>query len=617
MSTAMGASADGNPGGPDSLPASDRTQGSVNGSARRSELNLKLRWMPRLDRPVVLTIVFAVVITAMAGALHQLTSSSGCTELVVASSQEKSTLMQEAAAAFNATRPVVGGRCATVTVEQVVSGAAEQALADGWKGQVLARPDVWSPAATTWLDLLDQQLGDKPLFVLGTANSLMKSPLVIAMPKPMAIALGWPQQPVGWQTIFKLAQDPRGWADYGHPDWGLFRLGKTNPDLSTSGLNALISTYYAASHKSFNLTLSDLERPEVKGFVKEVESSVAHYGDTATTFLGNLRRAGQNGSAPYVSAVAVEEKEVWNYNVGNVTGDPSQQSGSVIPVPLLAAIYPSDGTLLADHPYQLLNWATPDKKAAADRFRDYLLSTTSQKMFQAAGFRDSQGAGGPDAISAVNNLNPEPPYLVELPAPKVIAAIQASWTALRKPARVLIAIDVSASVGAGPLAAIKSSLVDTLGKLSAGDQVGLSQAPGAAGPFDELVPVSALTPAQLSEIDAKIEGLKLTAGQASLVDLVRSSVDELRAAYDPGRIDAVVLLSPGTGPPSAEFQTLLQELRDQPSNESVPIFTVSYGDHPDTSGNLGEIAGNSGASSYNAASPGSFGDLMIQVLSNF
>jgi Ca-activated chloride channel family protein len=578
--------------------------------------------MPRVDRPLVLTILFAVLVTAMAGALHQVSSGGGCIELLVASSQEKSTLMQEAAAAFNNTRPAVAGRCLDVNVEQVVSGAAEKALEGDWKGQVIARPDVWSPAATTWLALLGQQRIDRklpPLF--GPATSLMQSPLAIAMPEPMAKALGWPTQPIGWKTIFDLAQDPRGWARYGRPDWGLFRLGKTNPDLSTSGLNALISTYYAASGKASNLTLADLERPDVSAFVKEVESSVAHYGDTATTFLNNLRAAQQNSVAPYVSAVAVEEKEVWNYNIGNVTGDPSRLPTSVVPNPLLAAIYPSDGTLLADHPYVLLNWPATDgqvasaKKAASDKFLEYLLSPRNQETFQAAGFRNYQGKGGL-AISPINDLNPAKPNIVELPTPDVIAAIQASWATLRKPARVLIVVDVSASAGAGGLAGIKSSLAGALRELGPGDQVGLWQAPGATNPFDELVPVGALTPTQVSLIDAKIQAMEVVKAQSPLVDLVRSGVTKLRATYDPGRINAVVLLSPGTGATSTEVEALLQSLRDQPANQPIHVFTVSYGDHPDTGGNLSRIALNSGGF-YNAASPASFHDLMIQVLSNF
>ncbi|NEQ27778.1 MAG: hypothetical protein F6K28_54030, partial [Microcoleus sp. SIO2G3] len=41
---------------------------------------------------------------------------------------------------------------------------------------------------------------------------------------------GWPDEPIGFADILALSQDPEGWAAFGHPEWGPFRLGKTNPN---------------------------------------------------------------------------------------------------------------------------------------------------------------------------------------------------------------------------------------------------------------------------------------------------------------------------------------------------------------------------------------------------
>ena len=95
----------------------------------------------------------------------------------------------------------------------------------------------------------------------------MLTPLVIAMPKPMAEALGYPTKPLGFSDIIALANDPQGWAAFGHPEWGPFRLGKTNPNFSTSGLNFTIAQYYAATGKTRDLTLEDLASPDVQAFV--------------------------------------------------------------------------------------------------------------------------------------------------------------------------------------------------------------------------------------------------------------------------------------------------------------------------------------------------------------
>jgi len=183
----------------------------------------------------------------------------------------------------------------------------------------------------------------------------MQSPLVIAMPRPMAEAMGWPATEIGWHDILTLAQDPQGWARYGHPQWGRFRLGKTDPTVSTSGLHALVGTYYAATGLSADLTVDDVRKSDVVAFVKGIEGSVEHYGSTASTFLANLKTASDAGNPlGYVSAIAVEEKQIFDYD----------QARPEVP---LVAIYPREGTLVADHPYVVLRapWVDDTKRRAA------------------------------------------------------------------------------------------------------------------------------------------------------------------------------------------------------------------------------------------------------------
>ena len=58
----------------------------------------------------------------------------------------------------------------------------------------------------------------------------------------------------------------------------------------------------------------------VRTFMKSVESSVVHYGSTVSSFLRTLADAddrGETEALSYVSAIAVEEKQVWDYNDGN------------------------------------------------------------------------------------------------------------------------------------------------------------------------------------------------------------------------------------------------------------------------------------------------------------
>ena len=157
----------------------------------------------------------------------------------------------------------------------------------------------------------------------------MLTPLVIAMPQPMAEALGWPDEPIGFADLRDLANDPEGWGAVGHPEWGPFRLGKTNPNFSTSGLNFTIAEYYAATGKTADLTIEDLSRPAAVEFATDIESSVVHYGDITMTFLNNWFAADARGtSLTYASAVAVEEKSVIDYNLGDPDGVLARRRGA-------------------------------------------------------------------------------------------------------------------------------------------------------------------------------------------------------------------------------------------------------------------------------------------------
>ena len=81
-----------------------------------------------------------------------------------------------------------------------------QALIDGWNEATEGpRPVVWSPAGTSWGSILNQRLTEKSQRAMtGTGKPFMVTPLVIAMPKPMAEALGYPAKAIGWSDILSL-----------------------------------------------------------------------------------------------------------------------------------------------------------------------------------------------------------------------------------------------------------------------------------------------------------------------------------------------------------------------------------------------------------------------------
>src|SRR5438093_2021252 len=259
---------------------------------------------------VALVVAVASILIARSAIGGEATGGRGgaCTLLTVVSSSEKAALLQDIATAYASANRSVKGACGDVNVVAKSSGEAASDLVAGWDEAADGpRPDVWTPVTSSWLQIVQQResASDAPNLIPDSVGHIASSPLVIAMPRPMAEAVGWPHRQIGWRDLFDLAQDPSGWARYGHPEGGAFQLGKTNPTFSTSGLNALIGEYYAATGVTSDLTVDMIHQPHVVRFVRGVESSVVHYGDISITFLENLRRADDAGEGlRYVSAVA-------------------------------------------------------------------------------------------------------------------------------------------------------------------------------------------------------------------------------------------------------------------------------------------------------------------------
>ena len=556
-----------------------------------------------------------------------------CIQVAVSSSSEKAALLRDVAAAYNAERREINGNCAQITINSKASGAAAQALADGWdEAKDGPRPDVWTPASSSWAQLARQFAAaqDTPdVIPTGDLPSVANSPLVIAMPKPMAEALGWPAKPIGWSDLAALAKNPAGWGAKGHPEWGKFKLGKTNPNLSTSGLNATIATYFAATGLSSDLSLKNVQDPKVQSFVKGIEQSVVHYGDTTLTFLGNMATADREGRGlSYVSAVTIEEKSVFDYNMGNPSGDPKTLGQQPKPKVPLAAIYPKDGTLISDSPWITLkaDWVTADQQAASKDFLEYVRAPAVQEKFQAAAFRSFEDK--PGAVIAPENgmLTAGAPVTLSPPAPPVLAAVSQSWAELRKRARVLLVMDVSGSMGEAvgsegksKLELAKQAVNGAVQEFAPTDEVGLmifSSNAGGEKPYLNLVEVGPAS-ATLSRITDQVNGL-IPDGGTALYATTRAAQTQMVEKLSTDKINAVVLLTDGRNeyPADTDLDGLLKQLGGESLDTSVRVFPIGYGENADGE-TLKRIAEASRAAYYDASDPATIEKVLISVISNF
>ncbi|MBL8778546.1 MAG: extracellular solute-binding protein [Acidimicrobiales bacterium] len=567
-----------------------------------------------------------------------------CVVVDMAVSPEKIDLMTDLARTFNDSDDAqLGDECIFVRPQRKSSGGSEQLLRDGWDEAVEGPlPVIWSPASSAWGAVLNQQLtdqGDEPIATEG--EPFMLTPLVIAMPEPMAEALGYPDEPVGWADVLRLSRDPEGWAAFGHPEWGPFRLGKTNPNFSTSGLSALIAQAYANTGKTEGLTIEDLDQPEVAEAARDVESAVVHYGDTTLTFLNNMYRADQRGNAlTYASAIAVEEKSVIDYNTGNPDGvlDPGEEPRP--PRVPLVAIYPEEGTLFSDNPLITLDaeWVSQAEQDAAAKFIEFVQQPENQERVLEFGFRP----GNPDValaapIVAENGVDPDQPQtLLEVPEPEVMVALLDKWDRQRKGAQVILLMDVSGSMGdigdpdsgETKLDLAKRAAIEALDDFAEQDEVGLrvfstDLGPSGTAEFVDVVPVGPIADQREQLADA-IADLVPTNG-TPLYSATQAAYEDAVAAFDPDRINAVVLLSDGvnddgdTSDDDEQLDELLASLQSDSEGQlssPVRVFPIAYGGDADLA-TLRRIAEASTAAVYDASDPTSIDKVFAAVVSNF
>jgi Ca-activated chloride channel family protein len=457
------------------------------------------------------------------------------------------------------------------------------------------------------------------------------APLVIAMPRPMARALGWPRKQLGWDDILELAKDPNGWGGYGHPEWGRFRLGKTNPNFSTSGLNATVGAYFAATHKSDDLTSRDLDSPDVQSYVRGVEGSVVHYGDTTLTFLQGLQRADDAGEGmSYVSAVAVEEMSVWHYNQGNPTGDPALAGRHAKPTTPLVAIYPKEGTLVSDHPYVALRGAGAAEQKAAAGFLAHLRGADVQREFQKNAFRTFDNRPG-DLTTQANGLLPDQPdKMLAPPAPRVLNKALTGWEQLRKRANVLLVVDVSGSMRANvPTAGktrmqlVQASLTQAVGQFVDVDRVGLwefSTRLNGHNDHNELVSLGPLGASlagtsRREALERRIDALR-TRGYTGLYDATLAAYDHVKDNRQDGAINSVVLLTDGQNDNDPNGITQSGLLAELDRDSGVRVFTIAFGAEADKEV-LRKISEATDAAWYNSSDPAALNQVLPAVTSNF
>lgn len=483
--------------------------------------------------------------------------------LDVVFSSEKKDWADEAIKAFNASGTKTSdGR--PIKVKVTFTGSVEpiEGIVAG-----TSKPHVFSPASSLVLPLLNDAwtgakgASEKP--IVGAADPLLLSPVVIAMWEPMAKALGWPAKKLGWADIAQLAKTPDAWKGKGHAEWGDFRFGHTHPAYSNSGLIAVLAESYAAAGKTRDLEATDVTTAKAKSFVRDIEGAVVHYGRSTGFFYDALASHGPS----YLSAAVLYENLV--------VASSSSADAPKLAFPLVC-VYPKEGTQWADHPYAVLDapWVGAGEKDAAAKLKAFLLSHDVQdRAMKKYGFRPALTDIALDApIDAAHGADPkEPQTLLAAPSVRTLRAVLDTWKETKRGVDVVVVFDRSGSMGGERITGARAGLSAFLGTLRPTDRATLMtfnaklDPPTAPSPPADLVP--------------RVQSIFADGGTALYDAVLRGrDIAEEAVKTDRKRIHAVVVLTDGDDTNSnTTYPVLLTKLATAEQGSSVRIFTIGYG----------------------------------------
>jgi Ca-activated chloride channel family protein len=480
-------------------------------------------------------------------------------ELVFAYGSEKEKWIQEATEEFNKGKhKTPGGKTIFVRPKAMGSGESIEEILSG-----RLKAHLTSPASAAFVVLGNAESRAKTgKDLVGSTESLVLSPVVIAMWKPMAEALGWGQKPIGWSDILSLARNPEGWAALGHPEWGKFKFGHTHPDYSNSGLIALFAEVYAAVGKVKGLTRADLEDPKVGPYLGDIEHAVVHYG-SSTGFFGTK----MFGNGPqYLSAAVLYENMVTE----------AYHPQHSLPFPVVA-VYPKEGTFWSDHPVGVVerDWVTDEHRDAAKAYIKHLFDRRRQERAIAYGFRpaDPQVPLAPP-LDAAHGVDPkEPKTTLEVPSPEIIDAIRKLWHAHKKHSHITLVFDTSGSMSQeNRMTNARIGALELVSLLGDEDELSLL-------PFDHQIKWAVQdVPMKTGResVKQRIQGLFPTGGTA-LYDAINTAYRHLQRNSRPDRISAIVVLTDGADTNSKlKLDALLKQIQLDPERSPIRIFTIGY-----------------------------------------
>jgi Ca-activated chloride channel family protein len=505
----------------------------------------------------------------------------------------------------------VGGVCIKVNVAAAEPAGAAAVIAarhgvtlpgvTAAKGKGVV-PDVWIPDSSTWLLRVSREA---PGFVPTDTAPVAESPVVLAMPAPIAQQLGWPAKQLKWKDLLGQLTASKS-----------LRPGIVDPTRDSAGLTGLLALGGAAGNDVDGVTQK----------VRALRQLAANTSSLRADLVEKFPRTAEEVTTG-LSAAPLSEEDVLAYNANKP------------PIPL-AALYLDPAPPALNYPFAVMPEVDPQKSEAAAKLHQELRGSTFLNALATAGLRGPDGKGGtgftvlpgaPAAADPVLDVNADPTQgaAAGAQASTAITQVLGSWAAITQPGRVLAVFDISGSM-------LKK--VPTAGGLTRAEVTKRAAAQGlqlfddkwAVGTWffstdligsqawQPKVPISPLTSARTKLNDALNDMKPKKQGDTGLYDTALAAYKNVQVGWQPGRVNSVILFTDGVNENEGGLTRgkLVSELKKaQDPKKPVRMVIIGIGTEVDRD-ELKAISDASGPSSgvFVAEDPAKINEIFLQAI---
>lgn len=512
--------------------------------------------MKKFNYALIIILIFTLVGEILTGCTKNISNSN------VNTLEAKNTLSILSASENKTLEPIIQeyAKKNNINIEMHYKGSVDIML--DLKENKLSEDAVW-PSNSIWLSMGDTNHKIK------YNESIMTSPVVFGIKKSKAEELGFVGKNVSVKDILNATEQ------------GKLKFMMTSATQSNSGASAYIGFLYSFLGNPDNITLNDLQRPELKDNIKKL--------------LGGINRS--SGSSDWLKDLFLKGDYEAMVNYESLIIESNKQLVKEGKEPLYA-VYPSDGLTIADSPLGYVDKGDSNKEDTFKKFQEYLLSQETQKKILALGRRTGFGGVVQNADNSVFN----PDWGINItktlspikypPADVIQEALNLYQSEFRKPSYMVFCIDYSGSMALNGGSDEVKQAMSTLLNSDKAKQYMLQLTPAdkvVVIPFNNKVinewKASGDNSQEIQNLITNINDLQ-PGGGTDIYSPVMQGLNDLNNVDLNNYIPSVILLTDGKSNTGNTISDLKQELKVK--DRDIPVFSITFGDAD--SSQLGEIS---------------------------